>query len=141
MQDYDPNRILNDIALLKLKTPLQFTNRIRQICLPSANYDINDASQALACYASGWGSYGEVPSKIASATLLDDVIISCAPVSVKAGNNTSSFLQSIRLPILREDICRSFFGASQTFDAQQNICAGDLTRYLLTCKVPQPLPH
>ncbi|KAJ8391246.1 hypothetical protein AAFF_G00095130 [Aldrovandia affinis] len=42
----------NDIALMKLKTPLNFTDTIRPVCLPQYDYDLPGGTQ---CWISGWG--------------------------------------------------------------------------------------
>ena len=41
-----------DIALLKLKRPVTYTNTIRPICLPSADVDLD---QFEVCYVTGFG--------------------------------------------------------------------------------------
>ncbi|MBN3302541.1 TMPS5 protease, partial [Amia calva] len=42
----------NDIALMKLKTPLNFTDTIRPVCLPQYDHDFPGGTQ---CWISGWG--------------------------------------------------------------------------------------
>ncbi|XP_024866389.1 transmembrane protease serine 2 [Kryptolebias marmoratus] len=50
----------NDIALLKLKTPLSFTSRVLPVCLPNASVNISAGSQA---WITGWGAlYSTGPS-------------------------------------------------------------------------------
>ena len=52
--------INNDIALLKFKEPLNFTDTIQPICVADASFDLQ--TKALECYTSGWGDlkyYGE----------------------------------------------------------------------------------
>ena len=43
----------HDIALLKLATPLVYTDRISPVCLPSQG--INLATEGSSFYATGWG--------------------------------------------------------------------------------------
>ncbi|XP_076147233.1 transmembrane protease serine 5 [Alosa pseudoharengus] len=42
----------NDIALMKLKTPLNFSDTIRPVCLPKYDFDLSGGTQ---CWISGWG--------------------------------------------------------------------------------------
>ncbi|XP_008278873.1 transmembrane protease serine 5 [Stegastes partitus] len=42
----------SDIALMKLRTPLNFSDTIRPICLPQYDYDLPGGTQ---CWISGWG--------------------------------------------------------------------------------------
>lgn len=54
----------NDIALLKLNTPLTFTERVRPVCLPNTGVDLSTPGQA---WITGWGtksSNGPSPDKL-----------------------------------------------------------------------------
>ncbi|XP_027136260.1 transmembrane protease serine 5 [Larimichthys crocea] len=42
----------SDIALMKLRTPLNFSDTIRPVCLPRYDYDLPGGTQ---CWISGWG--------------------------------------------------------------------------------------
>uniref|UniRef100_A0A3Q0REY7 Transmembrane serine protease 5 n=1 Tax=Amphilophus citrinellus TaxID=61819 RepID=A0A3Q0REY7_AMPCI len=42
----------SDIALMKLRTPFNFSDTIRPICLPQYEYDLPGGTQ---CWISGWG--------------------------------------------------------------------------------------
>ncbi|KAM8903303.1 LOW QUALITY PROTEIN: transmembrane protease serine 5 [Spinachia spinachia] len=42
----------SDIALMKLRTPLNFSDTTRPVCLPQYNYDLPVGTQ---CWISGWG--------------------------------------------------------------------------------------
>ncbi|XP_076832527.1 transmembrane protease serine 5 isoform X2 [Brachyhypopomus gauderio] len=42
----------NDIALVKLRTPLNFSDTIRPVCLPQYNHEFPGGTQ---CWISGWG--------------------------------------------------------------------------------------
>lgn len=39
--NYDPNRIVNDVALLKLESPVPLTGNMRPVCLPEANHNFD----------------------------------------------------------------------------------------------------
>ncbi|XP_069463802.1 plasminogen [Ambystoma mexicanum] len=41
-----------DIALLKLSSPVIFTNEVQPVCLPASNYMVPDKAK---CYVTGWG--------------------------------------------------------------------------------------
>jgi secreted trypsin-like serine protease len=58
---YDPYEYDNDIALLRLSRPVNYTETIRPICLPSADVDLNKFT---VCVDTGFGRTGpyDVPS-------------------------------------------------------------------------------
>lgn len=48
--NYDANTILNDISMIKLQKPIEFTNTISPICLPNDTYtNVNST-----CFLTGW---------------------------------------------------------------------------------------
>ena len=53
--DYDYYSLANDIALLRLSSPLNFTNEVQPVCLPSAGDDQPEAGSYVTF--TGWGSY------------------------------------------------------------------------------------
>ncbi|XP_028416289.1 transmembrane protease serine 3-like [Dendronephthya gigantea] len=52
--DYDPNSQDNDIALLKLETPIKYNSRALPVCLPSSNLPAGTQ-----CWVTGWGALEE----------------------------------------------------------------------------------
>merc|ERR1712111_46258 len=56
-EGYNPNSLTNDLAILKLKTPLTFNNLVRPAYLPETRYSSGIA------VASGWGLVGQGPDK------------------------------------------------------------------------------
>ncbi|XP_061596206.1 transmembrane protease serine 2 [Cololabis saira] len=63
-ENYDSNTNDNDIALLKLGTPMAFTRTVRPVCLPNSGIDMPAGSQA---WITGWGalrSSGQPPDKL-----------------------------------------------------------------------------
>merc|ERR1711936_730082 len=56
-ENYNPNNINNDVAILKLKTPLTFNDKVRPACLPAATLSPSGIS-----VASGWGLVGQEPN-------------------------------------------------------------------------------
>jgi len=53
---YDPDRINNDIAVLRLPSPLTFNNYVQPVCLPSSPIPAGTN-----CVVTGWG---ETQSKL-----------------------------------------------------------------------------
>jgi len=51
---YNSRTVQNDIALIKLKSPVQLNRRVSTICLPAAGSSPSVGSRQ--CYLSGWGS-------------------------------------------------------------------------------------
>ncbi|XP_056906189.1 transmembrane protease serine 5 isoform X1 [Takifugu flavidus] len=51
-KDYNHRSHDGDIALMKLRTPLNFSDTIRPVCLPQYDYDPPGGTQ---CWISGWG--------------------------------------------------------------------------------------
>lgn len=95
-KDFENVKFLNDIALIKLEEPLNFSDSVRPICLPVGN--IWDASP---CFVTGWGAITRNLSHIYD-------------VSVP--------LQQLRVEILNQTLCRAirgFFGYKYT---DGNIC-------------------
>ncbi|XP_053958187.1 trypsin-1 [Anastrepha ludens] len=74
---YDQTKIINDIALLKLDSPIQFTSNIRPVCLPNLNHNFNNKDAVVA----GWGL-------------------------IKEGGVTSNYLQETTVPIISNQQCR-----------------------------------
>ena len=68
VQDYKPLAggdlfIIDDIAMIKLASPLNFSTFVQPICLPSADFNPDNAT----CYVSGWGARkfgGQKPPKM-----------------------------------------------------------------------------
>uniref|UniRef100_A0A8C7GLI0 Transmembrane serine protease 5 n=1 Tax=Oncorhynchus kisutch TaxID=8019 RepID=A0A8C7GLI0_ONCKI len=64
-KNYNPRSHDNDIALMKLRTPLNFSDTIRPICLPQYERDLPGGTQ---CWISGWG-YTQPDDVLIPATL------------------------------------------------------------------------
>lgn len=63
-EKYDPNTNNNDIALLKLSSPLTFSSTVKSVCLPNVGVDLSPNRQA---WITGWGalrSSGPSPDKM-----------------------------------------------------------------------------
>ena len=57
-ENYNPTTIDNDIAILKLKTPLTFNANVQRACLPEASFVPSGKA-----VASGWGLVSQFPNQ------------------------------------------------------------------------------
>ena len=57
-ESYNPKTLDNDIAILKLKTPLTFNDKVQRACLPEASFVPTGKA-----VASGWGLVGQSPNQ------------------------------------------------------------------------------
>lgn len=122
----------SDIALMKLSSPLTFTNYISPICLASSSSQFFNTTS---CWATGWGRInqnGEV--KIALCRLLElskNKIISniCSTVYLPA----SSALQEVQIPVIGNKQCSCKYIPTDAIITNQMICAG--LQYKGTCQV------
>jgi secreted trypsin-like serine protease len=53
---YNANSQDNDIALLKLRTPIKYNTRVLPVCLASSNLNLPEGTN---CWISGWGALKE----------------------------------------------------------------------------------
>merc|ERR1712212_350725 len=103
-ENYNPNNINNDVAILKLKTPLTFNSKVQPACLPAASL-----SPSGVAVASGWGLVGQAPDQ---------------------GTHN---LMYVAKPVIPTAQCRNtLWAASQIKDTM--ICAGDADGGESTCK-------
>ena len=52
-QDYDKKTNKNDLALIKLKNPVEFNDHTMAACLPDKDYE---PTKSRGCYVTGWGA-------------------------------------------------------------------------------------
>ena len=55
-EQYDSSNFDYDIAMIKLSSPISYTERVKPICLPSSGLDFSAGTQ---CFVTGWGKLGE----------------------------------------------------------------------------------
>lgn len=91
---WNPTTLNNDVTLLKLASPAQYTTRISPVCLASSNEALYDG---LKCVTTGWGRLSG------------------------AGNVTPARLQQAALPLVTVNQCRQYWGSGIT---DSMICAG-----------------
>ncbi|XP_041672045.1 mast cell tryptase-like [Cheilinus undulatus] len=107
--DYNDTLFNNDIALMKLSSPVNFTDFIRPICLASNSSQIHTNSS---CWATGWGRLGRDEPLVAFDSLQEVQI----PV---VGNNqcTCSYMPEPEANITEQMICAG--------EAGKGTCQGD----------------
>lgn len=91
---YNPNNLENDIALIKLSTPVTYTSRIVPVCLDSSITNTGGFS----AWTTGWGQLGETNQQIVTK------------------------LRQVQMPVLTDTLCRQLFGQTEEF-AQSHLCA------------------
>ncbi|PVD20355.1 hypothetical protein C0Q70_18509 [Pomacea canaliculata] len=105
--DYDRVRFFNDLAILKLSTPIDFSRYtcVRPLCLPPRDQDFPLDSR---CQVAGWGVIRE-----------DDNIKSLVDPSV-----LPTVLRSVSVSLVSDALCVEHF--RDYYNASHEICAGDL---------------
>nr|XP_061807655.1 chymotrypsin-like protease CTRL-1 [Nerophis lumbriciformis] len=97
--DYNSTNFNNDIAVMRLSSPLSFTNYIRPICLASNASQFNNGTL---CWASGWGRLGADQPNVAF-----------------------DRLQEVEIPIIGNNQCRCNYFFVNNADINSNmLCAG-----------------
>ncbi|XP_063281410.1 transmembrane protease serine 11G-like [Pelobates fuscus] len=104
-ENYTSTTHANDIALIKLSTPVNFTQYIRPVCLPDKSNIFADSSS---CYVTGWGQ-------------------------LKEEGTFSSVLQQAEVKIISTAQCSSaaMYGS---YIGPSMICAGYVTGGIDTCQ-------
>ncbi|XP_028287528.1 transmembrane protease serine 9-like isoform X2 [Parambassis ranga] len=96
--DYDSRTDNNDIALLRLTSPVEFTDYIRPVCLAASGSVFNNGTE---CWVTGWGAVNEGVSLPFPETL-----------------------QEVKVPVVGNRQCDCLYGAG--FVNDNMICAGVL---------------
>lgn len=112
-EGYRYGQVDNDIALLKLETPVNLTDYVVPICLPEKRFAVYELSSIKFSTVSGWGR------------LLD-------------GGATSSVLMRVDLPRVKTQECEKQTDLNIT---ENMFCAGDLTGTKDSCKGDSGGPH
>ncbi|KAM9020761.1 uncharacterized protein PRD47_004353 [Ara ararauna] len=112
-EEYTSEQVNNDIALLRLETPVNLTDYVVPICLPEKRFAVYELSSIKFSTVSGWGR------------LLD-------------GGATSSVLMRVDLPRVKTQECEKETDLNIT---ENMFCAGDLTGVKDSCKGDSGGPH
>lgn len=106
--NYDKNNFLNDIAIYKLKTPVELNQYVQPACLPNPNSAIVQPTINANVFASGWGTLSEYGS-------------------------SSSVLYNVQLTNYNPTTCNKVDSSLQkNWNAQ--ICAGQISGGKDTCQ-------
>lgn len=94
---YDSDSNNNDISLLKLSSPVTFTDYIQPVCLTAADTSPDVGSNV---WVTGWGT-------------------------LSSGGSSPDRLQEVQVPVVSQSQCASSYG-SQNIDINDNmLCAGE----------------
>lgn len=97
--DYNNTLFNNDIALMKLSSPVNFTDYIRPVCLASNSSEFHNSTS---CWATGWGRLGK-----------------------DEPNQAFNFLQEVQIPVIGNKQCScNYLSEPQANITDQMICAG-----------------
>ncbi|XP_065496742.1 transmembrane protease serine 2 [Caloenas nicobarica] len=103
--DYDTDSKDNDVALMKLETPLSFTDTVRPVCLPNPGMMFEPNQQ---CWISGWGAEYQ-------------------------GGKTSNNLNYVMVPLIEHSTCNSGYIYNGMI-LPTMICAGFLQGGVDSCQ-------
>uniref|UniRef100_A0A8C9X9U1 Peptidase S1 domain-containing protein n=1 Tax=Sander lucioperca TaxID=283035 RepID=A0A8C9X9U1_SANLU len=111
--DYNNVPFNNDIALMKLSSPVNFTDYIRPVCLAS---NFSQFHNSTPCWATGWGTLGkdgELP-----------------------GNSTFDSLQEVQIPVIGKKQCSCDYLPVQGLNSTDKmICAGQENKGVCQVKI------
>ncbi|XP_056256398.1 serine protease 27-like [Seriola aureovittata] len=96
--NYDSSTSDNDIALLRLSSPVDFTNYIRPVCLAAGDSDFRAGTT---CWVTGWG------------TIQSDVPLP-----------SPQRLQEVDVPVVSNNQCSESYASSNIGITSNMICAG-----------------
>ncbi|KAG8136498.1 hypothetical protein E2320_005073, partial [Naja naja] len=103
--NYDSTSKNNDVALMKLQSPLSFNDFIQPVCLPNAGMMFETDQQ---CWISGWGAKYQ-------------------------GGNTSKYLNAAAVPLIDSSICNERYIYNGII-LPTMICAGYLKGMVDSCQ-------
>lgn len=112
-EKYTSSPITNDVALVKLKYAVQYTDLIKPICLPAAqDFKSKSILDHQYAFVAGWGK-----------------------TSFTITNSFSSHLQDLRVPIQPIDVCKQAYKTiPRSYVDDRNICAGYLQGQKDSCQ-------
>ncbi|XP_012500786.1 PREDICTED: transmembrane protease serine 11G-like [Propithecus coquereli] len=111
-KNYAAHKHDDDIALVKLSTPIVFSNEVHRVCLPDATFEVLPKSKV---FVTGWGA-------------------------LKANGAFPNTLREVEIEIISNDICNqvNVYGGAVSSGM---ICAGFLTGKLDACELFFLVPY
>ncbi|XP_071960713.1 clotting factor C-like isoform X2 [Antedon mediterranea] len=101
--NYNPSTLDSDIAVLRLETPIEFTARVRPVCLPSISSTKRNLRPGKEGVLTGWGRTGEgLP------TVLQQAIIPVVSRLRCQRNYRDSYPENINIFVTRNMFCAGF---------------------------------
>lgn len=97
--EYNPTLIKNDIAIMKLEKPTEFTDLIRPICLPTVPSMLNNQFENTTPFIAGWGT-------------------------VEFRGESSNILRQVALKVVPTSTCQSAFDRFKVTISDTQLCAG-----------------
>ncbi len=140
--NYDKSSQNNDIALLRLSSPVTFTEYIRPVCLASESSTFFNRTLS---WVTGWGDT-EAGGKFFSfinldltqhLVLLQYWCTSDNLMSFTVPLPSSKALQEVDVPVVGNRQCKCLYGVSEITDNM--ICAGELKGGKDSCQVTTPI--
>lgn len=117
---YSSTTLNNDIALLKLASPVVFTPRISPVCLAPSTINILPGTR---CFTTGWGRTATTcKSAVRQRQIGKNYLSVLSNVFFSFFSASPPVLQQTGLPITSPAVCRQIWGQSKITDAM--ICAG-----------------
>ena len=108
----------NDFVILKLGSPLVFSNDVKPACLPSANY-LGTSSTEERCFTSGWGTLSSGELFVLSLIFLQAFFNFF--INYLGGSFLPETCQYVRVPVITNSDCDSDYGGRIT---DSMMCAG-----------------
>jgi len=94
---YNPNTLVNDIALIRLSTPLTYGTTIQPVCLPNADASVTVSPNR--AWTTGWGT-----------------------TRAGGGGAVATLLRQVSVPFVNHTVCNNNYGGQVTQSVMT--CAG-----------------
>lgn len=111
--DYNPTTNENDVALVKLATPIKFSEKIQPICLPAQDEPLKTGDAAV---VTGWGSLRGM--KILACHHGQSTVSFVSETPFTASPN----LMQVAVPVVSDSDCSKSYGTE--VNTKLMVCAG-----------------